>query len=287
MKYLLSLIFIFVFSVISYGQTAQCEIRLSSYSTIADAFTDYSFNVIAPPGCAWTATSSADWITFGNIRQPSVSGVGNGTVYPHFLVNRSNPREGNITIGNQTHTVQQGSPCSYYYHEGIGNQFFSPEGGGRGFPIPRGTGSGNCSGTYTTNVNWITFGNYGYLVAPSEGVARSGVITFHYGNQKTLDLFIHQEAGCFYSIGASSVVHSAGGGIGAIGVTTGSVCQWRAETNQEWITVDNGNGTGNGLFTYSVAPNTGAARTGIINANGQNFTINQDAGKSRKRVRFF
>ena len=57
-------------------------------------------------GCAWTATTSATWIKLAN-----TPGVGNGDV-PHTVDrNTGAAREGTITIGGQTHRVEQeGAP---------------------------------------------------------------------------------------------------------------------------------------------------------------------------------
>ena len=53
-------------------------------------------------------------------------------------------------------------------------------------------------------------------------------------------------------------------------------CAWTAKSNAAWITVASGaSGSGNGSVGYSVAANTGAARSGTLTVSGQTFTINQ------------
>ena len=55
-----------------------------------------------------------------------------------------------------------------------------------------------------------------------------------------------------------------------------TTCTWTAVSNSSWITVTGGaTGTGSGTVTYSVADNTGAARTGTITIGGQIFTVSQ------------
>ena len=60
-----------------------------------------------------------------------------------------------------------------------------------------------------------------------------------------------------------------------------SSCPWTAVSNTSspaWITVTAGaTGTGPGTVTYSVAANTGTARTGTITISGQIFTVTQAA----------
>ena len=55
-------------------------------------------------GCAWTATSNADWLTITSHN----SGPGNGTVDFAVAANAGPTRTGTLTIGGQTFTVTQG-----------------------------------------------------------------------------------------------------------------------------------------------------------------------------------
>jgi hypothetical protein len=63
-----------------------------------------TISVSSSGGCAWTATSSASWITLTS----GASGTGSGTV-GYTVSKRSNPksRSGYITIGNATVTISQ------------------------------------------------------------------------------------------------------------------------------------------------------------------------------------
>jgi hypothetical protein len=85
---------------------------------------------------------------------------------------------------------------------------------------------------------------------------------------------------CSYSINPVSQSFAVNGGTGSAGVTTMNGCIWTAQTNDSWITIKSGNGSGNGSVSFTVQSNTGPARTGIITVGGQNFTINQ-AGNFR------
>jgi hypothetical protein len=71
----------------------------------------------------------------------------------------------------------------------------------------------------------------------------------------------------------------AAGGAGNISVTaTAPDCAWTASSSASWLTVTSGAGTGNGTATYSVANNTGIARTATITINGRVHTVRQEAG---------
>ncbi|HEV8617482.1 MAG TPA: pre-peptidase C-terminal domain-containing protein [Methylomirabilota bacterium] len=71
---------------------------------------------------------------------------------------------------------------------------------------------------------------------------------------------------------------TAAGGANTVGVTAVTGCAWTATSNVAWITITSGaSGTGNGTVGYTVATNTGAARTGTATIAGRTFTVNQGA----------
>lgn len=81
---------------------------------------------------------------------------------------------------------------------------------------------------------------------------------------------------CTYSINPTNQSFVAAGGTGSVAVTTGSGCGWTATSNAAWISVTSGaSGNGNGTVNYSVAVNSGAARSGTITIAGQTFTVTQ------------
>lgn len=81
---------------------------------------------------------------------------------------------------------------------------------------------------------------------------------------------------CSYSINPTNQSFSSSGGTGTVNVSAGSGCNWTASSNAAWITINSGSsGSGNGPVGYSVAANSGQARTGTITIAGQTFTVNQ------------
>lgn len=75
----------------------------------------------------------------------------------------------------------------------------------------------------------------------------------------------------------SPISQSFSGG-GAVNVTAPSGVGWQTFVNDSWITVTSGgSGSGNGAVNYSVAANTGSARTGTMIIAGRVFTVTQDA----------
>jgi uncharacterized delta-60 repeat protein len=86
--------------------------------------------------------------------------------------------------------------------------------------------------------------------------------------------------GCGYAIAPTSSTIGAGGGISKFDViTSGAGCAYTVTSNNSFITITSeASGIGNGEVMFSVAPNTGPARTGTITAGGRTFTITQASG---------
>jgi len=85
------------------------------------------------------------------------------------------------------------------------------------------------------------------------------------------------------SISPASRAHTYNAASGqTVSVTAASSsCTWTANVNANtpWLTITSGtSGTGSGTVTYSIAANSGAARTGYIIIAGQTFTVTQAAG---------
>jgi sugar lactone lactonase YvrE len=91
--------------------------------------------------------------------------------------------------------------------------------------------------------------------------------------------FPGSQSQCTYALSPSSYALNAAGNTGSLTVTpTSSSCAWTVSTTNPWITITSGSsGTGTGTVTYSVAANSGAARTGTMSIGGQTFTVTQDA----------
>src|SRR5258708_17819776 len=71
------------------------------------------------------------------------------------------------------------------------------------------------------------------------------------------------------------------GGSGSSSITASANCSWNASSSAPWITITSGgSGPGPGTMNYSVAPNTGAARSGGIIIQNQTLVITQ-SGTSR------
>jgi sugar lactone lactonase YvrE len=86
---------------------------------------------------------------------------------------------------------------------------------------------------------------------------------------------------CSYTLDATGAELPPSTASGSVQVTTGAGCPWNASADQPWVTFNGASsGSGPGSVTYSVAANSGAARTSTLTAGGQSFTIHQASAAS-------
>lgn len=92
------------------------------------------------------------------------------------------------------------------------------------------------------------------------------------------DKLVGVEESCSFTLSAASANAPMEGTNGTVDVTCSSVCNWTASSNNSWITITGGSsGSGNGTVNYSVASNSGSARSGTITIEDQTFSVNQAA----------
>lgn len=252
--------------------SCQYSIQPTSHSMTAAGGTD-GVAITADPGCSWTAASSVSWLAVVGVG----TGVGNGAVTISASPNTGNTRVGTMTIAGQTLTVTQAGSCAV----SLNPSSQSVGGGGIGSTAFAITTAAGCAWTATTGDSWITFlstasgtgnGSVSFSIAANAGPARTGTIVVS-GQTHT----ITQAGTCAISINPASQSVGAGAGAGApVAVTTASGCAWTATTSDGWITIAApAGGSGNGSVNFSVAANSGAARTGTITIGGQTHTVNQ------------
>jgi hypothetical protein len=70
-------------------------------------------------------------------------------------------------------------------------------------------------------------------------------------------------------------------GSGTVGVTATGAGSWTVSTTASWITIIGpASRTGNGTMSFTIAANTGAARSGTLTISGQTFTVSQESSSS-------
>jgi len=84
---------------------------------------------------------------------------------------------------------------------------------------------------------------------------------------------------CAYTIPASRSYGSGGGSDEfSVTATTSQGCEWTAERDSAWITINSGSSVGNGRVQFTVQPNNGVERQGTIRVGEQAFTVSQANG---------
>jgi Viral BACON domain/Putative binding domain, N-terminal len=228
-------------------------------------------------GCAWTAQSLADWITVAS----GGNGSGEGSVqYSVAPTDTSSQRSGILLIAGQSFTItQDGASCSYSISPT--SQGFGDSGGSGSVTVA--ASPSDCPWTAESDADWITLssGNSGvgsgaliYFVAANDAaIPRSGNLVIA-GQSFTVN---QDEASCSYSLSSSGGSFGAGGGGDSVTVTTLAGCDWTATSNDGWIFVNPGSGSGDGTVGFSVDANDdGNPRTGSLTIAGQVFTVTQD-----------
>ena len=252
----------------------------------ATASAGNTFAVVTPNGCAWTATTTDNWITITG----GATGNGNGTVAYSLAANPAAAvRTGRITVAGQTFTITQAGTapvCNFVLNPTNGN-LPPTASAGNTFAV---TVAAGCAWTAATVDNWITItggspgnGNgtvtFSVTANPSTTDARVGTITV--GGRVFMVVQSAVVANCNYTLNPTSFAANSGASANnTLGVATAAGCAWTATANNNWINITGGaQGLGNGTVTYSLLenPSNTNARIGTITAAGQTFTIRQAA----------
>ena len=260
----------------------KCQVTLASPPMMDAGGGSGSLAITTQPECTWDVSSTASWISGFT----PASGQGTATVSFRVTANdSSSTRDGMIVVNGEQARVSQRAPCRY--DVGPANQSISASGGAGSLNIAT---TSDCSWSATAEASWIVLsssrsgsgnGTVSFTVAPNPGEARSSEIVI--GNQRPNITQAGASApppppSCSTNISPTSQNIAAAGGTGT--VTVSATCQWTATSGATWITISSGAaGTGNGTVSFTVANNTGAARTGTLSIAGRTFTVTQ-AGSS-------
>lgn len=234
----------------------------------------FTITVTISPQCQWEAKSNDRWLTVN----PTGMRSGNGSVRVTIEPNHAASRQGSLTVAGQTVTVNQveGSPCVFSVQP---TSMPSPAQGG--MLQTQVSTSPTCPWRAVSNVDWITFlaadrgtgpGIIPLHIAENPGGARTGTVTVE---GKTVTV---QQSACSVSVAPTSVSSTAGGGPGQVTVSTTAGCLWRAVSLTPWLTITSAtSGAGPSTLSFQVAANAGAARTGTIEVEHKQVTVQQAA----------
>jgi hypothetical protein len=267
-----------------------CTYTLSSAgSSIATGGGTGSVNVATQSGCAWTASTTASWITVTS----AASSSGNGTVAFTVSANSGAARSGTITIAQNTYTVSQDAvqtpSCSVTL-----SPTSATAGAGAGSGSVTVTASDpSCAWSATTTAGWIavTGGSSGtgngtvtYSVQANPGAARIGTLSIK-GKTFTItqDATSTPPGSCAVTLDKTSMFVGAPEANWTINVTAASTCAWTVSSDAGWLVVTSTSPTaqpvsGNGSVRVRAVTNTSPRRVGHFTINGVIYTVTQSAG---------
>jgi len=268
-------------STVSSGPTpVKCQVAVASPSMMEAAGGNSSITVTTQPECAWTAATSANWIT----GLSPASGQGDGSVSFRVSANDgSSIREGTIVVNNEPARVSQRAPCRYVLTPA--SQTLATSGGASTVSV---TTDADCAWTATTDSNWISItppasgtgpAVIGFTAPPNTGAQRTSTITVAGQRATVTQSAAAPPPSCDANISPTGENIGASGGPGTpISVRVAGNCTWSAASSVPWITLTSGaTGAGDGMVTFVVAANTGAARTGTIAISNRTYTVSQAA----------
>jgi hypothetical protein len=263
-------------AAVTINQAAACRYRVAPLTAAVDAAGGtVTVDVQTDASCEWSAASDAGWIRLTD----SGSRTGNGAITLTVDAVTGGVRSGTIRVAGQTVTLTQAaSACSYKV---------SPAGG----TIPAAGGSttasvsvaAHCPWTAISAVPWVTIasgaagtgtGSVQLNVAANPGAARTGTATIA---AQTLTL-TQAAAPCTFTMSPGAIDVPSAGGERTTTVTTRDDCAWTASANVPWITVTAAaSATGSATIRFTVAANSGDARSGVVSIGGATVTVAQDA----------
>lgn len=248
----------------------------SAAATVSAAISTGSVGVDATPGCAWTASSGATWISISS----GTPGSGPGSVAYRVAANTGlTPRVGLLTIAGLPFTITQaGGACTY----AITPTSKTVNAGGEVLTVTVTTAS-TCPWTAASNAAWITIpagagGTGSGTVAVT--AARNTATTQRIGTATIAGrtFTATQPGACTYTITPASLSVSPLAASGSFSVVTTGACSWAPTGMPAWMTMARATRTGSGSLAWSVTANTGNTRTATLRIGGQSIGVTQASG---------
>jgi hypothetical protein len=205
----------------------------------------------------------------------AAGGSGPGRAEFTVAANTGPERGATLTVAGHTIAVRQASGCTYAVTPASHDA-----GGNGGTAIVAVNTAAGCPWQTASGAEWMTSqprtatgsGQAQITIAENLNPARTGTVTVA-GQPVT----VRQQSRCTYTILPPSLAYDARGGPGAALVVVSGPCTWTAVSRASWLVLDQSHaaGTGDGFVQFTVAPNTGGARTGTITIAGHTHTVTQ------------
>jgi hypothetical protein len=242
--------------------------------------------VTTQPECAWSASSDAAWIT----GVAPASGQGSGQLQMQVAANPdASARQGDIVVNGERAPIRQdAAPCRFDLS--ATEQTIPADGGSGGIRVTTASG---CAWSAQADAAWVVLtsgsngtgtGTVNFTIASNPGTTtRTASIVVANQTVKVTqqaNVPLPPPSVCSVTVTPKDVTFAASGtSSSSIAVTAASSCRWSAISNASWISLAGGtSATGNGTVTFSVAANSGAARSSSLKIGDQTVPINQMEG---------
>jgi hypothetical protein len=280
---------------VSQGQSPNCP----SAPTVSPAVTSIgrsggsgTLSVAAGPACPWSVASMPSFATASG----TTSGTGNGSISYTVAANPSGTaRSGSgqvVAMGLNTafSFTQDGTPCPSAPTVYLNKTSFTAAGGTATGTV---TAAPTCNWTVsppawapvTAGSTGTGNGSFTINVAANSGAARSAYALLT-GPGVTSGFFLEQQASpcATWTISPASANIPAAGGTGSFTVSAPIGCTWSLGALPSWFSLTSpGSGSGYGSISYTVAANTGAARsaTATLSGAGPTLSVNLNQGTTQ------
>jgi hypothetical protein len=245
-----------------------------------------TFTISTSPGCAWTASKDADWVTLSR-----TSGTGTAEVsYTHTTNTAQQTRNATITAQGRTHVIRQEAAapppppaCTYSIEPATRN--IGASGGSQTFTIT--TNRNDCQWSASSDSVWASLGRttgsgtaeITYTVQANSGTSsRTATFSLQGGQTHRVTQDATPAPVCTYTIAPPSRSVGATAGSGSFTIATTPECAWNATVDNGWVQLSRTSGTGTAEVSYNYDANAGATpRTATISSQGQTHAVVQEA----------
>jgi subtilisin-like proprotein convertase family protein len=209
------------------------------------------------------------------------NGINPNGVWSLYLVDDNGNNAGSISTGWGLGLATSTSSCSLNLTPTI-----------QAFPITGGNGTFDVNTPFGCDWTAASISDFVDITSPSNGSGGTQPITFsvepnmlgartgrikvsNSGVERTFT--IQQPSGCPFSLNQETMNFASSGGAGNVQVTAVAACGWTPTTTDNWITINSGTGSGNGVVDFTVAANPSVLpRTGTIVIGARLLTITQE-----------
>lgn len=272
-----------------------CSVRPRNSGTEFSATPDGALGIVElevdPTDCGWNGNANSDWIEFPSGNQ------GNGPGSLSFRVKANSATQQRtaairLNDANEYKVVQKGvnpPPCTVSFNAGQ----LQLTSGQQTRSLQITANQDSCAWSITTSGGFLTAATTSgagsrsvniNVAANTSTSDRQGTVSIRSSTDSSnSDVVTFTQAGtappvvCTFAVSPASADFPTAGGSGSFNVTAGAGCTWTAVPQASWVTVTGPGGSGNGSVSFTVAANTGDARSTTINVGDATFTVNQAA----------